>query len=214
MKMGKKKLILIGGGGHCKSCIDVIESAGAFEIAGILDVKEKVGGNIAGYSIIGTDEELDRFAAEDYYFLITIGQIKSADIRRKIFEQLIAAGKKLATVISAHARVSKYSSVGAGTIVMHGASINAAASVGENCIINTNANVEHDCRIGDHIHVSTNAVLNGECKIGNGSFVGSNSVLVNGITIGENIIIGAGTVVNKSLNNPGIYTGNPCRKIN
>jgi len=211
--MGKKKLILIGGGGHCKSCIDVIESAGEFEIAGILDVKEKVGSNIGGYSIIATDEELHRFPAEDYYFLITIGQIKSAGIRKRIFEQLIVTKKRLATVISSHALVSKYSSVGAGTIVMHGAKINAAARVGDNCIINTNANVEHDCMIGDHVHVSTNAVLNGECNVGNGSFVGSNSVLVNGITIGEAVIIGAGAVVNRSLNTPGIYAGNPCRKI-
>ena len=33
----KKNIILIGGGGHCKSCIDVIEAEDKFEIAGIVD---------------------------------------------------------------------------------------------------------------------------------------------------------------------------------
>ena len=32
-----KEIILIGGGGHCKSVIDVIESEGQFEIVGIVD---------------------------------------------------------------------------------------------------------------------------------------------------------------------------------
>jgi len=36
-----KKIVLIGGGGHCKSVIDVIEQEGRFEIAGIVS-------NIAG----------------------------------------------------------------------------------------------------------------------------------------------------------------------
>ena len=41
--MNKKPIILIGGGGHCKSMIEVIESAGKFQIIGIVDVAEKVG---------------------------------------------------------------------------------------------------------------------------------------------------------------------------
>ena len=38
----KEKIILIGGGGHCRGlCIDVIEQDGRFDIAGIVDVPEK-----------------------------------------------------------------------------------------------------------------------------------------------------------------------------
>jgi len=32
----KEQIILIGGGGHCKSCIDVIEQKGRFAIAGTI----------------------------------------------------------------------------------------------------------------------------------------------------------------------------------
>ena len=37
--MDSKNLILVGGGGHCKSVIDVAESAG-YNIKGILDIPE------------------------------------------------------------------------------------------------------------------------------------------------------------------------------
>ena len=37
----KKSLILVGGGGHAKSCIDVVESEKKFKILGILDNSKK-----------------------------------------------------------------------------------------------------------------------------------------------------------------------------
>ena len=40
--MNQRELILVGGGGHCKSVIEVAESAGR-RIAGILDVSANVG---------------------------------------------------------------------------------------------------------------------------------------------------------------------------
>ena len=36
-----KQIILIGGGGHCKSCIDVIENGNKYKIRGIIDKKKK-----------------------------------------------------------------------------------------------------------------------------------------------------------------------------
>ena len=56
--MSDNKIILIGGGGHCKSCIEVIESKGDFVIAGIIDVKEKIGTSLLGYPVIGCDDDL------------------------------------------------------------------------------------------------------------------------------------------------------------
>ena len=52
----KPKLILLGGGGHCKSCIEVIEAEGKFTIAGILDVADKLGMDILSYPIFDINE--------------------------------------------------------------------------------------------------------------------------------------------------------------
>ncbi|MGZ3929763.1 MAG: PglD-related sugar-binding protein, partial [Mucilaginibacter sp.] len=75
--MPKKPLILIGGGGHCKSCIDVIESANEWEIIGILDGNMKPGDNVLNYSVVGDDSDIDKLIKNDYFFFITVGQIKS-----------------------------------------------------------------------------------------------------------------------------------------
>ena len=57
-----KQIILIGGGGHCKSVIDVIEQEDKFKIAGIIDKSELLDSNILGYPVIGNDLDLETFA--------------------------------------------------------------------------------------------------------------------------------------------------------
>ena len=172
----KQTLILLGGGGHCKSCIDVIEQTEQFKVVGILDKQELVGQKVLGYDIIGTDELIERLLAEDHEFLITVGQIQTSQLRQKLFAKLKACHAKLATVISPRAYVSIHASVEEGTIVMHDALVNTNARIGKNCIINSKALIEHDVIVEDHCHISTAAVINGGTEVKNGSFFGSNSV--------------------------------------
>lgn len=205
--MDQKNLIMIGGGGHCKSVIDVAESAG-YKILGILDMPEEVGKSVLGYTVIGTDDDIPQYA-DKAEFIITIGFIKNPSIRVRIFEKVKKAGGKLATIVASTAHVSRYAILGEGTVVMHQAVVNAGAKIGENCIINTFCNIEHDAVIGAQCHISTGTMVNGDCKVGERVFIGSQSVLANGITVGDDIIVGAGSVVRKSISEKGVYAGNP-----
>lgn len=210
--MPKKPLILIGGGGHCKSCIEVIESTDKWEIKGVLDKNIGVGELVLNYPVIGNDSKIDELK-DDHYFLITVGQLKSAVIRERIFDSLKSKNAKLATVISSKAIVSKHSCIGTGTIIHHTCTINAHASIGENNIINTGANIEHDVTIGDNNHISTHAVLNGNVVIGDACFIGSGAIVTNGITINSQVVVGAGSVVIKNIEEAGTYAGSPAKRI-
>lgn len=194
----KKKIILIGGGGHCRSCIDVIERDNRFTIAGIIDVPEKVGQTVFGYTIIGSQDDLQEIVKTCKLYLITIGQIKSPDIRIEKYEQIVRIGGEFPVVVSPKSHVSKRANIGEGTIVMHGVIVNAGASIGKNCIINTGAIIEHDVIIGDHCHISTGATINGGTVIKQGSFLGSNAVTKEYITIGEKSFIKANSLVKVS----------------
>lgn len=176
-----KPLILIGGGGHCKSVIDVAESAG-YTILGILDRPEEVGKKVLSYEVIGTDDDMAKYA-DQAEFIVTVGQIKSPNLRIKLHEMVVQVGGRLATIISPKAHVSKYAKVGPGTVVMHQAVVNADAKIGKGCIINTFSNIEHDVEIGDYCHVSTGAMVNGGSYIADGTFLGSQSVVNQGVRI-------------------------------
>jgi sugar O-acyltransferase (sialic acid O-acetyltransferase NeuD family) len=211
--MSGKKIILVGGGGHCKSCIEVIESMDCYQIEGILDVKEKLNQKVLSYSIIGTDENIAEFVKQDYFFLITAGQIKTSTIRKKLFQAIRQAGGKCETVIANTAKVSQHAKLGEGTIIMHNAFVNVDVQIGNNCIVNSNAVIEHDVTIGDHVHISTMAVLNGGVNIGCEAFIGSNVVINQGINIADGVVIGSGSVINKDIKEKGTYAGNPFKKI-
>ena len=210
----KKKIILIGGGGHCKSCIDVIEIENKIEIAGIIDQEEKLHLKVLGYEVIGCDEDLPQIVEKYKNFLITIGQIKNVNIRIDKFELLKKLGAYLPIIISPLAYVSKNSFIDEGSIVMHKSFVNSNVNIGKNCSINTGSIIEHDVTIGNHSHISTGSIINGGCNIGEKVFIGSNSTIVNNINIVEKAIIGAGAVVTKSIKEAGIYIGNPARKLN
>ena len=202
-----KPLILIGGGGHCKSVIEAAESAG-YRILGVLDLPENLGKNVLSTQVIGTDDDIPSFV-DKAEFIVTVGFIKNPSIRIKLYNRIKEADGKLATIIASTAYVSKYASLGEGTVVLHQAFVNSCAKVGNNVILNTATNIEHDAIIGDHCHISTGVMVNGECRVGERCFIGSQSVLANCVSIGEDIIVSAGSFVRNSLVEKGIYSGNP-----
>lgn len=206
-----KPLILVGGGGHCKSVIDVAESAG-YNILGILDRPEEVGKKVLGYDVIGTDDDMAKYV-DQAEFIVTVGQITSPDLRIKLHKMLEQVGAKLATIIAPTAHVSKYAQLGTGTVVMHQAVVNADAKIGTGCIINTFANIEHDVVIGDYCHISTGAMVNGGSTVADGTFVGSQSVINQCVKIEQGGVIASLSVVNKDIAEKGIYAGNPAKLI-
>lgn len=189
------QIILIGGGGHCKSCIDVIEMQNKYSISGIIDLPENIGNNVMGYSVIGCDDDLEKIALSYSNFFITIGQLKNYEKRKSIFEKLTLLGVNLPTIISPLAYVSKHSIIGKGCIVMHHAIVNAGSVIGENCIINTRSLVEHDAVIGNHCHISTGSIINGGVKVGDCTFYGSGAVSKEYIEIPAESFIKANTIV-------------------
>lgn len=192
-------LLLVGGGGHCRSCIDVVETRPDFRIAGIVQPADAGEAPCFGYAILGDDNALPDLVARFRNALVSVGQIKSPAIRIRLFERLRALGAGLPSIASAAARVSPRAELGAGTIVMHGAVVNAAARVGENCIVNSLALIEHDAVVEAHTHVSTGVCVNGGATVGSGTFIGSGAVIGHGVTVGAGSIVGAGSVVLRDL---------------
>jgi sugar O-acyltransferase (sialic acid O-acetyltransferase NeuD family) len=190
-----KKIILIGGGGHCKSCIDVIENENKYKIIGIIDKKKN---SLLNYKVF-PESYINKKLIKNSYAFVTVGQIKNYKVRAKLFNRLKLLGFKIPSIIAPSAYISKHAVIGHGTIVMHGAVVNAGAVIGNNCIINTNTLIEHDVVIGDHTHISTEVTINGGVIIENKVFIGSRSIIKDNICIEECSIVGAGLYIKKNL---------------
>lgn len=197
--METQGLVLIGAGGHCRSCIDAIESEGRWRIAAIVGHAAQWGGSIAGYPIDAVDADLPALRQRFSYALVTVGQIDSAALRIRLYQDALALGFSFPVVKASSAYVSAHASVGAGTLVGHGAIVNAGAKIGENCIINSRALIEHDATIGSHCHISTGAVLNGNVHLGEGSFIGSAAVVRESVQLGQQCFVAMGMRVSDAV---------------
>ncbi len=171
-----EKIILIGGGGHCKSCIDVLKKINKFKIIGIIDNKIKINTKVLNYKIISNDKDLPLLRKKYKNALITVGQIKSPKTRIKLFNLLQKYKFNMPAIISKSCSLYKDSSIDKGTIIMNNSHIGPDVVIGKNCIINNKSLIEHDCKIGDHSHISTGAIINGTVKIGRGTFIGSGTL--------------------------------------
>lgn len=194
-----KKIILVGGGGHCKVIIDLLRFIGEYEIVGILDKRTGIK-EALGVPVIGDDCLLAEVYKSNVHFaFITVGAINNLLKRKVLFEKVKKIGFQFPVLIHPSAIISQYAKIGEGTCLMAGAIVNADAQIGENAIINTGAIIEHDCIVGNNVLISPGAILAGQVEVKKNTFIGMGCKIKQGITIGENTIIGAGSVVTKNI---------------
>lgn len=211
--MAKKKVILIGGGGHCKVVISILKKLNNFEIVGIVD-NYKSESLISRMKVIGADNDLkDIYKSGIHDALITVGSTKDNTKRYRLFNMAKEIGYNFPVIISPEAIVDESVKIDEGTIIMPGSIINIDSSIGKNCIINTGTIIEHDCKIGNHCHVASGVHVSGSVEVGELSFIGIGATIIQRIKIGKNVTIGAGSVVIKDIPDDVTIVGNPAKIV-
>lgn len=141
--------------------------------------------------------------------LIAIG---NTAIRRRLVERLEFQSEWI-SLTHPSAIVCETSTIGEGSVVMHGAIIQTDVQIGRHCIVNTAASIDHDCKIGDYTHIAPRATLCGGVTVGECSWIGAGAVVIPGVTIGHNVVIGAGAVVIRDIPDSVVAYGNPCQVV-
>ena len=191
-----ERLVLIGGGGHCKSVLDAALRIGKYSEIVITDPFLKKDTQILGCQVIGDDSILPELYRKGYeYAFISVGCIKEFNLRKRLAYMAESIGFRFPTIIDPSAIISPYTKIAEGTFVGKQVVINADAKVGKHCIINTGSLIEHECRVGRFSHVSVGAILCGDSSVGEESLVGAGSTIIQNIEIGNRVIIGAGSTV-------------------
>ncbi len=170
----KKKLVIIGSGGHGRVIADAIMLTNEFDLVGFADDNAAIGENVIGdFKVIAKIEETEKLKNSAEYFIVAIG---NNEIRKKLTFSLTAILKP-ATIIHPFSSVSKFAKIGTGTVVLAGAVISANAIIGENCIINTQALVDHDSTVGRDSHISQGAIIGSHSSVKELSVVATGQVV-------------------------------------
>lgn len=207
-----EKIVVIGGGGHAKVIISVLNRIKKYHVVGYTDSENK--GELLKVPFLGNDSQLKKLYENGVNkAVIGIGQIKSALLRRNLFDLLINIGFDLPAIIATSATVNEGVEVGIGTVIMDGVVVNCGTKIGSCSIINTHSSVDHDCEIGSFSHIAPGVTISGNVIIGNNVLIGTGASVIHSIKIISDSIIASGSSVQKSINKAGIYRGVPARMI-
>jgi len=206
------EMVVVGGGGHAKVLLSLLKKMG-WEILGYTDEQDR--GVILGIVHLGGDGVLPAVlrAHQHCSALIGVGKIDASSARGRLQREVRALGFACPVVVSPRAVVNEDVELGAGTAVFDGAVVSSGAVVGNICILNTNSTVEHDCRLGDNVHVAPGATVSGNVGVGDDCMIGAGSTIIQDVTICPGCLIGAGSTVVADIDSPGVYVGNPARRI-
>jgi sugar O-acyltransferase (sialic acid O-acetyltransferase NeuD family) len=189
-----KKIILIGAGGHSRSCIDVIKSQKKYKVSFLVD---KTSVDNQTIKTILESNFLTGYKLNKKDLLISVGQLNNGKLRKKIFEFYKNKGCNFPVIKSKSSYISSNSLIDEGTIIMHKVFINSNVLIGKNCIINTGTIIEHDVVIGNNVHIAPGAIILGGCTIKDNTFIGSGTIVKQNTSIGKNFILPSGAYFKK-----------------
>lgn len=201
-----EQLDIFGAGGHTRSFISLLNAC-KIKVAGIYDnsFNPKYIEIINSVKVIGT---IDSYNSRNKVVLSIGDNLKRRELflshKKSVFKETIChpTGFIDGTVL-----LGKSNAFFANTFT------NSSVTFGDNNIINTGAIIEHEVVIGSHNHISVGAIICGRAIIGDNCFIGAGAVIIDKVKICDDVTIGANAVVVKSINLPGVYVGNPVKKI-
>jgi sugar O-acyltransferase (sialic acid O-acetyltransferase NeuD family) len=206
--------LIVGGGGHARSVIDIVEAASAFEIAGVLDDIRPAGSQFLGHPILGPLDAIESLASTGAFGHCFVAVGDNAE-RRRIVRYIRQCVPRLAHACLLHPTsvVSCDVSLGEGTVLMANASIGAGSRIGTGCIVNTSASVDHDCELEDFVSLAPGAHTGGRVFVGEGSAIGVGAAISNGVRIGAETVVGVGSAVVADIPGLVVAFGVPARTI-
>ena len=209
-----ENILLIGGGGHARDILGLVEHINAASIAtinvsAILDdewVNTKRFGGCEVELITGIESNLHL----EEYFIICIGYPKS----RKILTDLaISRGlKPYRALIHPSSNASSACRVGAGSAILGATSLSPNVIIGENSYISVGVILGHDTVVGDNVSIMPAAMVSGDVLIGSDVLVGAGATILQGLTIGEGATVGAGSLVTKNVRAGVTVVGVPAKE--
>jgi UDP-perosamine 4-acetyltransferase len=204
------KVVLLGGGGHCKVVIDHLQLSGV-KVVGILDDNPKTAGKeILGCRVIGPIEQLAELKNEAEFAVIAV---TDPAIRMKFAAICRDVGFKVTGFIHPAAVISSSATIAPTAQICAGAIINPEADIKDHVVINTRAVVEHDCWVGPYCHIAPSVSLMGNVHVGALTLIGASSVVIPNLRLGSEVIVGAGAIIVKNIAGNSKYVSTPARKM-
>lgn len=193
----KKRLIILGAGGHGRSVADMVLAREEFDLIGFLDDASPELQSVWNIPVLGAIGSAPEWRSAAEYAFVAIGNNAA---RESFCIMLRAAGFSLPTLIHPQAIVSSRAVIGEATAIMAGSIVGTEAELGEGVIVNAGAVVDHHAQVEDYAHLGVGAMMAGGTCLGRSAWMQAGAALGYGVRIPEGTVlppaagVGAGVV--------------------
>jgi len=209
-----ERIVLFGGGPHCKCCIYIIEQEGKYEIAGITDPYLEIGSKIYGYPVIGRQEDIIQLIS-DYHIDAGLVSIGDNWIRNYVVDFIRSEINdfKFINAIHPSADIGTRSELGTGIVISAGCLVDTGCRIGNFCYFGTGGQLGHDSIMDDYSSIVAGSVTGGNIKIGKHTAITLGVTIVDRVEIGSNTVIGSGSLILKDIPDNVMVYGNPAKIV-
>lgn len=212
-----RTVIILGTGGNCIDILDAllaIEAAtpGTLVCAGFLDDDERTHGTtIHGCPVLGSLADTRRYP--DTFFVNGIGSVRNFWRKREIIERADIPESRLYTVVHPSAQISRFATVGPGTVVLQNSVIASDASVGKHVMILPLSVISHDAQIGDYSTIAGGVSVSGNVRVGEGCYLGTGCAIRENVRVADHALCAMGSNVLSDVPEGTVVAGNPARRL-
>jgi UDP-perosamine 4-acetyltransferase len=207
-----KPIIVLGGGGHARVLLDLLQQLNA-TVIGVTTADGRGDPPLPGITVLGDDDAVTRHSPAEVHLVNAVGVATASAFRMRLQEQFAARGYRFPVLAHPAATISRFATLDDGCQIMAGCVIQAGAHFGRGTIVNTMASVDHDCRIGNFVHIAPGAHLSGCVTVGDCSLIGTGSSVIQDVRIGVMCTIGAGSAVIRDVDDGQGVGGSPARPL-
>jgi sugar O-acyltransferase (sialic acid O-acetyltransferase NeuD family) len=213
-----RDIIIFGTGGNCIDILDAIlalaesDTTQKYRVRGFLDDNQDLWGQeIQACRVLGALSTARQYP--DCWFVNGIGSFRNYWHKSAIIASAGILPERFATIVHPRASVSRFASLGPGTVVLQNATINSRAKLGSQVIVLPNAVISHDVVVGDYTCIASGACIAGNVQIGTACYLGASCAVSNGVRMGNFSLAGIGSVVLEDVAEKMVVVGNPARVL-
>lgn len=209
-----KDVVILGAGGFAREVLWVFEECNAekkeWNVLGFLDENLQNKGRIlCDVPVLGDFKWLEARSPKP----LVISGVGTNPVRRKFADLARAAGASFCTVVHPSVRMTRFVTIGLGTVICAGNLITCQISIGDHVNINLDCTIGHDaviesfCNISPGVHLSGYSHLEEDCDLGTGA------VVLPSKRVGGGSVIGAGAVVTSDIPARSVPVGIPAKVV-